>query len=201
MIRVDLHVHTFYSGDAHIPPKTIVESLYAHPFIKAVAITDHDTMRGYFETCRLASSYKDLMIIPGVELNTLQGHLTILGVNEIPQRTLSLEEAVDFARENNALVIVAHPYRVMGIGDQARNIDADAIEVYNGRSGNRENKLAEELAKAMGLPGVGGSDAHRMEQLWTAYTQIDDSTSIDDVLSAIKHGRVRAVMNRSRQVY
>jgi hypothetical protein len=201
MISVDLHVHTFYSGDAHIPPKLIVEELHAHPLLKAAAITDHDTIRGYFEVCRLASTYKDIMVIPGVELSTFEGHLTVLGVTEIPSQPLSLEEAIDFTRANDAVIVVAHPYRVMGIGDLARNIDADAVETYNGRSASRENKLAEELARVLNLPGVGGSDAHRKEQLWMAYTEIDASMNVDDVLNAIKHGKVRAVMSKSRQVY
>jgi len=197
MICADLHVHTFYSGDAHIPPRLIVEELHAHPFLKAAAITDHDAINGYFEAKRWASDYADVIIIPGVEVSTFEGHLTILGITETPNRPLSLLEAVDFARENDAVIIVAHPYRVMGIGDLARNIKADAIETCNGRSSKKENKLAEELAKSLNLPGVGGSDAHRREQLWTAYTEIDaSSTDINDILAAIKHGKVKAVMHR-----
>jgi len=201
VICVDLHVHTFHSGDAHIPPKLIVEKLHAHPVLKAAAITDHDAIRGYFETQRLASSYRDLIIIPGVELSTFEGHLTVLGITEIPTLPLSLAEAVDFARENDALIIVAHPYRIMGIGDLAHSISADAIEVCNGRSTDKDNKLANELAKTMKLPGVGGSDAHRPEQLWTAYTEVEASMSVDDILYAVKHGKVKAVMNKSRQLY
>jgi len=202
MIRVDLHVHTFYSGDAHIPPKIIVEELRAHPFLKAAAITDHDVITGYWETKRLASDYPDITIIPGVEVSTFEGHLTLLGITETPTRPLSLLEAVDFARERDAVIIVVHPYRVMGIGDNARNIRADAIETCNGRSTRRDNKLAEELATSLKLPRVGGSDAHRREQLWTAYTEIDASTDVDDILDAIKRGKVKAVMKQqSRQLY
>lgn len=201
MICADLHVHTFYSGDAHIPPRLIVEELHAHPFLKVAAITDHDAINGYFEAKRLASEYADVTIIPGVEVSTFEGHLTILGIIETPKRPLSLLEAVDFAREHDALVIVVHPYRVMGIGDFARSIKADAIETCNGRSTRGDNRLAEKLARSLNLPGIGGSDAHRREQLWTAYTEIEASTDIDDILKAIKHGRVKAVMNGSRQLY
>jgi histidinol phosphatase-like PHP family hydrolase len=35
--------------------------------------------------------------------------------------------------------------------------------------------MAENLAKEMGLPGVAGSDAHNVDELWTAYTEVQAS--------------------------
>jgi len=54
VIRVDLHVHTRFSGDATITPRLLVDQLYAHSFIKGVAITGHDTLQGYRSTRRMA---------------------------------------------------------------------------------------------------------------------------------------------------
>jgi len=55
MIRVDLHIHTDYSFDASIQPKIILDQLYAHPFIRAIAITDNNTVEGYYKVWELAS--------------------------------------------------------------------------------------------------------------------------------------------------
>jgi len=189
---VDLHVHTIFSPDSSIPPKTLVETLLAHPFIKAVAVTDHNTVRGYFKVRELATAYSDLLIIPGVEVSTVEGDVILLGVAEVPPKPWTVENVIDFARSRGGLVVAAHPYRAYGLGDSAKKYPIDAVEVLNGGCPRQLNMLAEELAKAMGLPGVGGSDAHRVDELWTVYTEIQASTDLDDVLRAIKLGLVKA---------
>ena len=132
MIRADLHLHTTYSSDASIPPKTVVDQLYAHPFIKAVAITDHNAVEGYYKVQELASVYQDILIIPGVEVSTVEGDLIVLGVAELPRKPWTAENVIDFARQRHGLVIAAHPYRPYGLGDLTKNYDVDAIEVLNG---------------------------------------------------------------------
>jgi predicted metal-dependent phosphoesterase TrpH len=196
LIRADLHLHTTYSPDASINPKTIVNQLHAHPFIKAVAITDHNTTEGYHKVKNLASPYQDILIIPGIEVSATGGDIIVLGVAEIPPKPWTVEKVIDFAKERDGLVIAAHPYRPPGLGDLARNYDFDAIEVLNGISAPHVNRMAENLAKATGLPGVAGSDAHRADELWTVYTEVQASSDIDEVLKAIKKGLVKAAYAR-----
>ena len=73
----------------------------------------------------------------------------------------------------------------------AESVQADAIEVLNPHSTYGENKLAEELARARSLSGVAGSDAHKPREMWMAYTRVNAQTSVDDVLDAIKRGRIK----------
>ncbi|MGQ9624755.1 MAG: CehA/McbA family metallohydrolase [Candidatus Bathycorpusculaceae bacterium] len=192
MIRADLHIHTTYSFDASIPPKTLVEQLYAHPFIKAIAVTDHNTVEGYYKVRELAAPYKDIVIIPGVEVATIEGDLIVLGVAEMPPKPWTVQSVIDFAKEKNGVVIAAHPYRIYGLGDAVKKYDVDAIEVLNGASQPYVNKKAENLARELELPGVAGSDAHAVSELWTAYTEIQASLDINEILEAIKMGLVRA---------
>jgi len=196
MINVDLHVHTTYSFDSSIQPKTIVEQLYAHPFIKAVAITDHNRVEGYIKVKQLASAYPDILIIPGVEIATFDGDLTVLGVAELPSQPWTVENVIDFAKERGGIVIVAHPYRAYGLGDLAKNYHVDAIEVLNSALSSQLNKMAENLAKEMGLPGVAGSDAHNADELWSVYTEVQASSDIDEILKSIKKGLVRVFPTR-----
>jgi hypothetical protein len=191
MIRADLHIHTNYSFDASIQPKTIVDQLYAHPFIKAIAITDHNTVEGYHKVRELASAYKDILIIPGIEVSTINGDLIVLGVAELPPRPWTVQSVIDFARERGGVSIAAHPYREYGLGDLTKNYDVDAIEILNGASASHINKLAENLAKEMGLPGVAGSDSHHADELWTVYTEVQASSDINEILKAIKKGLIR----------
>jgi predicted metal-dependent phosphoesterase TrpH len=186
-------LHTSFSVDSTINPKIVVDSLYAHPSIKGVAITDHNTLDGYFQVRRLAAAYQDLVVIPGIEVTTTRGDIILLGIEEKPPYMTALESVVDFAKERAALIVVPHPYRVSGIGDAAEKIAADAIEIMNTWATSQENKLAQQLAKARNLPGVAGSDAHKPDQLWTAYTEVDAEPDVASILSAIKNGRVKAV--------
>jgi predicted metal-dependent phosphoesterase TrpH len=196
MICVDLHVHTNASVDSSISPKFLVDSLYAHPIIKGVAITDHNTVEGCKQVRELAKIYDDLLIIPGVEVTTQEGDIILLGIEEKPAALLPLESVVDFAKQRAALVLIPHPYRVSGIGDAAEKIVADAVEVMNPWASPGQNKLAEQLAKTRGLPGVAGSDAHKPDELWVAFTEVDSEPDVANVLKSIRNGRVKAVSAR-----
>jgi len=190
LIRADLHIHTTYSDDSTVTPKGIVEKLVAHNSIKVAAVTDHDTVRGLNETRKLASSYPDILIIPGVEISTPEGDILILGTEETPPQPWTAENVIDFTRENDYVSVVAHPYREFGMGDLARNYKVDAIEVLNGESSPVANKLANDLAKSMMLPGVAGSDAHNPSEPFTVYTEIQANLRVDEILKAIKKGLV-----------
>ena len=196
MIRADLHIHTTYSPDASINPKTIVNQLYAHPYIKAVAITDHNTLEGYYKVQKLASAYEDILIIPGIEVTTTEGDIIILGITEPPPKPWTPENVIDYTKQQNGITIAAHPYRTYGLGDLAKNYDLDAIEVLNGISTPQANKIAQNLAKTMSLSGVAGSDAHRVDEMWTAYTEVQASSNTEEILTAIKKGLVKIASTR-----
>jgi len=196
LIHADLHVHTVYSSDSLIQPKTLVDQLVAHSFIKVAAVTDHDSVRGCKPTVELASAYPDILIIPGVEISTQDGDMLILGTEELPPRPWTPEAMVDYAKSIGGVSIVAHPYREYGMGDLARNYKVDAIEVLNGGSTASMNNQAKELAKSMGLPGTAGSDAHRLSELFSVNTKIDASLSVEGVLKAIKRGSLSAQVTR-----
>jgi predicted metal-dependent phosphoesterase TrpH len=196
MIQIDLHVHTRFSGDSVTSPKQVVDALYAHPTVKAVAITDHDTIEGFFQVRKLAAAYEDLMIIPGIEVSTAQGDIILLGIEKKPAYTSTLESVIESAMEKAALIVIPHPYRVHGIGDAAEKIPADAVEIMNPWATPQENRLAEKLARVRNLPGVAGSDAHRPEQMCTVYTEVDAEPDIGSVLKAIKNGRVKVVQTK-----
>lgn len=188
-----MHIHTLFSNDSSIHPKILVEQLLAHPYIKVAAITDHNTVKGYYKVRELASAYKDVLIIPGIEVSTVEGDLLLLGAAEVPPEPWTVEKVIDFARDLGCLVIAAHPYREFGLGDLTKNYKVDAIEVLNAGSPSYSNVLAEDLAKTMGLPGVAGSDAHRVNELWKAYTEIQASMDLDEILKAVKKGLVKVV--------
>ncbi|HSV48902.1 MAG TPA: hypothetical protein VLH35_01175, partial [Candidatus Acidoferrales bacterium] len=78
-LYADFHIHTVYSADSLVQPKTLVDMLNAHPFIKVAAVTDHDSVRANKPTIELAKAYPDILIIPGCEISTPQGDMLVLG--------------------------------------------------------------------------------------------------------------------------
>lgn len=191
-LGADFHIHTIYSADSLIQPKTLVDMLAAHSFIKIAAVTDHDSVRGCRATVELASAYPDVLIIPGVEISTQFGDVLVLGTDELPPKPWTPEGVVEYAKSIDGISIVAHPFRTYGMGERARDYKVDAIEVLNGGSSREANIQAKELAKSMGLPGTAGSDAHQVSELFSVCNQVEASLDVDSVLAAIKKGLVSA---------
>ena len=190
MIFADLHIHTVYSPDSLVQPKTLVDMLAAHSFIKVAAVTDHDSVRGIKAAVELAKAYPDVLIIPGVEISTDKGDVLVWGTEELPPKPWTPEAVVDFAKSVGAVTAVAHPFRQYGMGDYARNLKVDAIEVLNGNSSAKANDEAKKLARSMGLPGTAGSDAHQISELFTVNAKIDSELSLESVLAAIRGGSI-----------
>ncbi len=196
MIQADLHLHTNYSPDSSISPKVLVEQLCVHPSIKVIAVTDHNTIQGYEKVRELASVYPDVLVIPGVEVTTPLGDLILLGVEESPPTAQDVNEIISFAKERAGLIVVPHPFRDCGLGNSVRHYAVDAIETLNGGTPSHVNQLAQNLAKRLGLPGVAGTDAHNIDELWTVYNEVQASMDTDEILKAIKRGLIRVFSTR-----
>jgi predicted metal-dependent phosphoesterase TrpH len=170
-----------------------VEALKAHPYVKAAAVTDHDTIAGLEEIRKLASPYPDILIIDGVEIATRQGDVLVLGTQELPPKPWDIEDIVDFARATGCVTIAAHTFRQFGLADEVADCGVDAIEVYNGMSSGSANKKALDVAKKLGLPQVSGSDSHQPSDLFSVCTQVQASLNVDEILDAIRKGNVTAL--------
>ncbi|MDR1992386.1 MAG: CehA/McbA family metallohydrolase [Nitrososphaerota archaeon] len=196
-LYADLHIHTVYSADSILQPKLLVDLLAMHSYIKVVAVTDHNSVRGCALVVDLARVYSDILIIPGTEITTNNGDMLVLGTFELPPKPWTPESVADYARSIGGVSIVAHPFRTYGMGEYAKNVKVDAIEVLNGGTSKESNAQAKEFAKGLGLPGTGGSDAHQRAELFSVCTRIDASLNVDSVLAAIRKGAVSAQMSRA----
>ncbi len=67
MAKADLHIHTLAS-DGKCSPEEVVR-LAAENNLSTIAITDHDTYKGYFKAREAGDEY-GVRIIPGVEITT-----------------------------------------------------------------------------------------------------------------------------------
>ncbi len=190
-MRIDLHVHTAYSADSKIGIKQLIKWSSKQTKLDGIAITDHDSIEGYKHLKKSSINTDDFLVIPGIEISYPQGHILILDITEEPSKLImTAEEIIDFTREQGGFIIIAHPYRFNGLGDIAEDFPGDAIEVLNPTASNEENRSAKLLAQSRNLPGIAGSDAHRIEDIGRVSNNIQSSNNVEDVIEALKEGKI-----------
>jgi len=194
-MRFDLHVHSNCS-DGHDEVRTILCAAVRRG-LAGLSITDHDTLQGSLKALKIIREERlDLILIPGGEVTTAEGHLLVLGVEELPPRGLSPEETAEMAREQGGITIVPHPYHPFrhAIG---RIPDCDAVEVYNSKHlFGIANARARRSAKKLGLPMVAGSDSHFAATVGLGVTEIEAANAAE-ALAAIRAGQTRVVGKRT----
>ncbi len=190
-LKLDLHVHTKHSRDAFTTRKQLVKYSLERG-LDGVAITDHDTIKGLKEFDRLGN----LLVIPGIEVTTSQGHVLALNVTTCFKSGQSFSQTIDQIHDAGGLAAVAHPTTFFkGTSEEHLREDFDAMEVINAAavpfflSIRRNRKLAVNLK----LPKIGGSDAHQGLEIGMAYTIVNSDINVDEVTKAIKKGHVMPV--------
>jgi len=190
--RGDLHAHTGHSdgscqtqGGARAPcPVYRTVATAASRGLDFIAITDHNTTSHYAALAELQPAFDKLLLIPGREVTTFQGHANVFGPTAFIDFRLgdpamptvkALQDAVTAA---GGLFSINHPSApsgeaCMGCGWTAPDTDYDAvqaIEVANGGS-ERAQTSAEgplsgvafwqtQLDAGHRITAIGGSDNH-----------------------------------------
>jgi len=188
MLKLDLHIHSKYSEDGAGSPKEIIKILQ-NKGLNGMAITDHNNIEGGLNALKVAP--KDFVVIPGVEISALEGHLIALNVKKNVPKKLSIEETVEEIIEEGGIPIVPHLYRTMsGIKKEGLNRiqnKISAIEVFNACSVPQSNLKTAKIAKKFKLGGTGGSDSHIPEFVGRGYTIVNTtSLSLDSIISEIE---------------
>lgn len=219
--RVDMHVHSKYSGESLAEPRDIVDCAIEEG-MDAICITEHESLRASspFEAFRGATP---LVILRGVELNTDLGHMLVYGVPDVQwddwgkKCVSSAQELLKRAWKLGGVVVPAHPYMILNstgflngekgrifVNENLRQLQGSpglaALEVCNGKHAATHPMICRPLglfARSMGLPGTGGSDAHVPENVGLAYTvfrtPIDSDRALVAALrSGLFHPRSRA---------
>ena len=107
-MRFDLHVHSNFS-DGQDSVEAVIRAAVRRGLF-GLSITDHDTLGGSQRALKIIREEKlDLVLIPGAEVTTSEGHLLCGGIEELPPRASSAEETAELARQQGAVAIVAHP--------------------------------------------------------------------------------------------
>ena len=121
--KIDLHVHTKYSGDNDSEPEEAV--LRAIELgLHGIAFTEHYYYGASEFAGILKEKYKNsIQIFRGVEFSAAEGHCLIFGVDtdKLSIRYSPVEEVIRTVNQAGGVVIPSHPYRsVNSIGDLVR---------------------------------------------------------------------------------
>lgn len=130
MERIDLHTHSTASDGSFTPTQVIEAAVRAG--LKAVALTDHDTIAGIPEAMAAAEKY-DIEFIPGIELSAFylnqEVHIVGLFLNindeQFIQRLESFREIRD--QRNTAMIQKMTDAGINISIEKIREMDGDAV--------------------------------------------------------------------------
>jgi len=188
MDKIDLHTHSISSFDSNIRLDLAIK-VAKKICLKGIAVTDHNKFT------KVKFIEKDFIVIDGMEISTDVGEILVYGIQETIKSHMPLDETIDKAHQQGAIAVAAHPFDSLrkGIGKGASK-KFDGIEVFNSRNCfNVSNRKAELESIKAGLPPTGGSDAHTIQEIGSAFTLFSSVENQDDVLKAIKKGKCRPV--------
>lgn len=191
-MRLDLHMHSRYSPDSRMDPVEIVK-IARRRGLDGIAITDHNAVDAV-QAAREHALSVGLLVIPGTEISTEDGHVLAYGIADTLPRNRRAVDTVEDVLARGGVPVAAHPFRFWsGLGkDQAVAAPFAAYEVQNARTLRRGNARARALAATQRVGLTGGSDAHFYHEIGRAVTAVADASTEGEVLEALRRGRTRA---------
>ena len=216
MFKTETHLHVAEISPCSKFKAPEMVKMYYDKGYKTIIISDHFEKRyfdslgdiswedkitiflsGYFKAKEAAKEYGINVILSAeftILSNDVHNHYLAYGItreflNKYPKiYDLSIEEFYKIAKENNILVVQAHPYRDEYCFPTADFVDG--IEVYNSNPRHNDyNDKAKALASEKGFYMTAGSDAHRLEDVGNSgiLTETEIKT-IDEFIDVIKSG-------------
>jgi len=214
-LLIDLHAHTEpLSHDSLLTADELIDLAKAAG-LDGVCLTEHD----FFwepERARELRRRHNFLVIPGIEVNTEDGHVLVFGLDKYVYGMHRMRELAALVERAAGAMVAAHPYRrqlpfeLRHEGDWGEALERAAanpayptvhgVETHNGRGSARENAFALELAERLGLPQAAGSDAHAAADVGRCATEFEREISgLEDLIEELKAGRFRpAVLRETR---
>lgn len=212
----DCHIHTTrQSSDSSLSIPDLVDEA-TRMGLDGVCLTEHGGPWDRLEFAAMQREYEQLFFVNAMEIDSPGCHLTVFGLDRSIGGTRDPAIIRRIADAEGAFVVLAHPFRYF-VRQPANNLlfqgraslpydlatllthpifdFVDAIEVANGGTSAAENALALDVARALGKPMVGGSDAHSVHGLGRFVTLFDDIfQDRDGFLRALHGGRFHATV-------
>lgn len=210
-MRVDTHVHTFYSGSSTIYPlKALLRESYNSPDgvyrrakargMDLVAITDHDSIAGAVTIADRDDVLVGCEVTAAFPEDGVRVHLGVLGINEVQHREmqrlrLNIRELLQYLNREELFVSLNHVASRINGQVTAAHIARimpwiNGIEVRNGSRLPAQNRTAMALAQACRKVTVAGSDSHTRRGIGRTYIEAPHASTREQFLTELHAGRV-----------
>jgi predicted metal-dependent phosphoesterase TrpH len=187
--RADLHLHTTASDGLATPEAVLERAL--HLGLNIIAVTDHDTLKGAWRVRDLvAQRGYPIEVIVGIEATTSRGiHLLGIFVERPLNRIYQpIEVAIDTIVAQGGLCLAPHPLSPLtpSLGRRmidrllARGYPLAGVETHNPTPAGQivARRVAMRNARWQ-LASFGGSDAHFLPHVGSAYTLFPGRSAAD----------------------
>ena len=184
--EADLHLHTSFSdGMADVPE--LLDYVEERTDLDVIAIVDHDDIRGALAAReRWAKGSYGFEVVTGIEVTAIEGHVLALWIEEPVGSLRPLERILEDVDRQGGVCIVPHPMSWLTRSLGAKTLrrlagDLDGMEVAS-RSPAAAVSIRRAAALNRGslqLAELGGSDAHFLPAIGSAYTEFGGRTAAD----------------------
>jgi predicted metal-dependent phosphoesterase TrpH len=206
---IDLHLHTFPASPCSVARVDDVIEEAKRIGLDGICLTDHNYVWDKARVAKLRERHH-FLILRGNEITTDQGDMLVFGLETPVHGIIKLEELKGMVTEAGGFIIAAHPFRgflLFGSGKLGLTPQSamerplfrwvDGVEVLNGKVTEKENGIAREVAKGLGLPGTGGSDAHQVSEIGLCATRFEAKIEDErDLVEALRGGEFSPVAFR-----
>lgn len=187
-----MHVHTHFSPCSNINIEQLLQRA-RDLGLDGVCITDHDSTLSK----DVFGIYNgDLCVIIGMEYTTKEGDFLIFSPHYDIPRGLSAMELFRYTAQIGGISIPAHPFRKTRPINPSILNSFHIIEVINGRNSYYENELSKNWLKSQGngTRGIGGSDAHTIEEVGRIVTIFEKNIyNVEDLIRQLYSGNYVAL--------
>ncbi len=192
---IDLHIHTRHGSSCSVLHTKDLVRRAKEMHLDAICITDHNTVKAV-DRIKKVGKDNGLIVLGGMEVRSREGDILVFGLQEPPACMIAARDLLELIKRDGGASIVAHPFRCSApsLGRKIFEIQGfDAIEVLNGNSSSEENRMAQEVAQKLQLPGTGGSDSHSKERVGKYATEFeaDSIRNEQELIAALKSGRCK----------
>jgi predicted metal-dependent phosphoesterase TrpH len=197
---IDTHCHTKHSYDNWLEPLALIRRAKTLG-LDGVVITEHYSYEASAPVEAIARD-EDFLLLRGVEIGTDRGHLLAYGVEDDSWNIwgrddwLPMTAVIERIRELGGICVPAHPFREVGVRSLLEGlldvVGIDAVETHNGNNQDADNALAIRAAAHMALPGLGGSDCHKVSAVGRCATEfLQPVNDMAGFIKAIRAGACR----------
>jgi len=188
LMRCDLHVHSWHSGQAEVPVlEHVGRECYSDPLdvyerarrrgMDLVTLTDHDTIEGALSLAHLGDTFVSEEVTVFLD-GGRRLHVNVFGLDE---------------RQHELVQARRHDFEAFLAFLAEERLPASVNHLFSALTGEREladlrRPLGRLPLREAGMAPVGGSDAHSLAHVARAFTTVPGARTKEEFLAGLRTG-------------